>query len=305
MFFHRKRVLRVFMLCTVLLPLFLHAEYVPIYELSYVDGSYNRLYESTIASKNRLLMKERLSDYTTPNIYSYTLQSGEDIWTLVARTSLTIDTIATLNGIDFIGDLKEGRVVYLPDTQGIFLDADTNTLEEIEGKYGLGEQEVLRIPSPLDQSRTLLYLPEVQLPFVERTYLTGVVFYSPLMGIETSQYGERVDPFVNDLAFHGGVDIATDEGKKVHASRWGKIVFADLSNGYGNLVVIRHEYGYYTLYGHLGEILVEVDDNVESGQIVGTVGTTGRTTGPHLHFEIRRSGNTLNPDGIPFFLDHL
>ena len=299
-----------FILCTLLIPITLHAEILSIEELNYTDRNYNALYESTIASKNRLLKKERPATYVVPDIYSYPLKEGEDIWTLIAKTSLTIDAIATLNRIDFIGMLREDITVFLPDTIGIFFDAEQQTEQYdtlmLAEKYAISEGDILEVTDPQDQNRTLLFLPEVQLSFLERTYLTGVVFYSPLMGIETSRFGKRIDPFINEEAFHSGIDIASEEGKKVHAARWGGIVYAGESDGYGNLVIIEHELGYYTLYGHLQEILVEIDENVDSGQIIGTVGATGRTTGPHLHFEIHREEDSLNPDNIPYFmeLDH-
>jgi murein DD-endopeptidase MepM/ murein hydrolase activator NlpD len=292
---------------TLLIPLALHAEVHSIENLNYTDRNYNALYESTIASKNRLLKKERPASYMVPDIYSYTLKEGEDIWTLIAKTSLTIDAIATLNRIDFIGMLRQDVTVFLPDTIGIFFDAErqaeqNNTLMLAE-KYAISEGDILKVTDPQDQNRTFLFLPEVQLSFLERTYLTGVVFYSPLMGIETSKFGKRADPLINEEAFHSGIDITSEEGKKVHAARWGRIVYAGTSDGYGNLVVIEHELGYYTLYGHLQEILVEIDDNVDSGQIIGRVGATGRTTGPHLHFEIHREEGSLNPENIPYFLE--
>jgi murein DD-endopeptidase MepM/ murein hydrolase activator NlpD len=280
---------------------------IDIEDLQYTDSQYNNLYRSTIASKNRLLKKERSESYDIPSIYRYTLKEGEDIWTLIAKTSLTIDTIATLNRIDFIGMLKRDTTVYLPDTIGIFLESDVG--EEggedvsISEKYSLPEEHILEIADPKDQNLNLIFLPEVQLSFIERTYLTGVVFYAPLMGIETSKYGKRIDPFINEEAFHSGIDIASVEGKKVHSARWGRIVYAGESEQLGNLVVIEHQLGYYTLYGHLQEILVEFDENVESGQVIGRVGSTGRTTGPHLHFEIRREKQSLDPDNIPYFLE--
>jgi len=294
-------------LCILLLPAAAPADTIAIEELQYTDNQYNNLYQSTITSKNRLLKKERSQRYETPNIYSYTLKGGEDIWTIIAKTSLTIDTIATLNRVDFIGMLKQDTTVFLPDTLGVFFEAETQGKEqhiaELSEKYNLPEEHILEIADPLKRSRTLFFLPEVQLSFLERTYLTGVVFYSPLMGIETSKYGKRIDPFINEEAFHNGIDIASVEGKKVHSARWGRIVYAGESDPFGNLVAIEHELGYYTLYGHLQEILVEIDENVESGQVIGKVGSTGKTTGPHLHFEIRKEKNILNPDNIPYFLE--
>jgi murein DD-endopeptidase MepM/ murein hydrolase activator NlpD len=291
-------------LYTVLISITVYGDVIPIEELSYIDRNYNDLYESTIFSKNRVLKQERYPSYEQPQVYSYTLKRGEDIWTIVAKTSLTIDTISTLNRIYFIGELKEGSLVYLPDTIGIFFQSGEHEIMDLVQKYAVEEDDILEVPDPRDPPNTLLFLAEAQLSFVERTYLTGVVFYAPLMGIETSRFGRRFDPFINEEAFHGGIDIATDEGKKVHAARWGTVVYAGESEGYGNLVVIVHQFGYHTFYGHLADILVEVDELVESGQLIGTVGTTGRTTGPHLHFEIRRHNEKLNPDSIPFLLDH-
>lgn len=303
-FIQRISILLVFL--TVSLPLF--SEITALEELNYTDPNYLTLYESTIASKNRFLKHERKQPYQQPKIYRYMMKRGEDIWTLVARTSLTIDTIATLNRVDFIGMISAEKEVFLPDMLGVFFEASfTNKSEIIEmfkTRYGVAEEDILLIEDPIKPSAQLYFVPEVQLSFLERAYLIGVVFYAPLMGKETSGYGMRVDPFINELTFHGGVDIAAEAGKRVHATRWGKVIYANKSNGYGNLVIIMHELGYYTLYGHLDKILVEVGDVVESGQLIGTVGSTGKTTGPHLHFEIRRFNKTLNPENIPFLLEH-
>jgi murein DD-endopeptidase MepM/ murein hydrolase activator NlpD len=299
----------------------INAQIIHIEDLNYNDINYNVLYESTIASKNRLIRGEREEHYQPPRIFSYTMKVREDIWTLIAKTSLNIDTIATLNRIDFIGMIKEEKTVYLPDLLGIFIEVGTESLENVALKYKIGEDEVLTVEdplrdenplrdqdpprdeSPLGDGGELYFVPEKTLSFLERVYLTGVVFHAPLMGSESSRYGTRVDPFINEKTFHGGIDIAAEEGKLVRASRWGKVVFAGEMEGYGNLVVIEHELGYHTLYGHLEEILVEQGENVDTGHAIGKVGSSGRSTGPHLHFEIRRFDEKLNPDNIPFFLE--
>ena len=107
------------------------------------------------------------------------------------------------------------------------------------------------------------------------------------------------------------IDIELPEADADLISLWyGRWVDEVAANGmetvedYGNVVVIEHQYGYLTLYGHLEEALVTVDEEVESGQIIGRVGETGRTTGPHLHFEIRRGNDRLNPDDIPHLFTH-
>jgi murein DD-endopeptidase MepM/ murein hydrolase activator NlpD len=280
------------------------AEFPTITDLNNTDSIFNTLYESTVASKNRLLRHERKDEYTAPVIYRYTLKRGEDIWTIIAKTSLNVDTISTLNRIDFIGMIHEDSTVYLPDTLGLFFEEGEVGIPEIAQKYSIPETDIQKVTDPLHPTESLLFAPEVTLSFLERTYLTGVVFYAPLMGVETSRFGPRIDPFVNERTFHGGVDIAAEEGKNVYSARWGKVVYAGEINGYGNTVILEHELGYYTLYGHLEKILVEKGEKVDSGQIIGTVGTTGKTTGPHLHFEIRRENQKLNPDNIPNFIFH-
>ncbi len=294
-----------FILAILLLPMIsASADTIIIKDLNYTDIAFNTLYESTIASKNRLLKQERKDVYNPPVLYQYTLKRGEDIWTLIAKTSLNVDTIATLNRIDFIGMIQEESIVYLPDTLGLFFKEEKTGIQDIAQKYKITEGDIQKVANPRNPEKSLLFAPEVTLSFLERTYLTGVVFYTPLMGIETSKFGPRIDPFVNERAFHGGVDIAAEEGKNVYSVRWGKVIYAGDINGYGNTVILEHELGYYTLYGHMDKILVEEGEKVDSGQIIGTVGATGKTTGPHLHFEIRREDQKLNPDNIPFFIIH-
>jgi murein DD-endopeptidase MepM/ murein hydrolase activator NlpD len=271
--------------------------------LHYTDENYNLLYGSTVASKNRILRETREEEYSPPRIYSYTMKLGEDIWTIIAKTSLNIDTIATLNRIDFIGMIHQDVEVYIPDTLGIFFEAERTARSDLAEAYGLSEDEILTLEDPAGTGAILFFVPEKTLSFLERVYLTGVVFHAPLMGRQTSKYGVREDPFVNERTFHGGVDISAKEGKLVRASRWGTVRYAGEASGYGNLVVLEHELGYYTLYAHLSEILVETEENVDTGQALGKVGSSGRSTGFHLHFEIRRFDIPFNPENIPFFLE--
>jgi murein DD-endopeptidase MepM/ murein hydrolase activator NlpD len=281
----------------------LDAQIIHIEDLNYNDVDYNVLYESTIASKNRLIRNERLESYINPRIFSYTMKIYEDIWTIIAKTSLNIDTIATLNRIDFIGMIKEEKTVYLPDILGIFAEEGKQSRESLAQRFKLEEDEILMVEDPVKEGETLYFVPEKTLTFLERVYLSGVVFHAPLMGTETSRYGVRVDPFVNEQTFHGGVDIAAKEGKLVRASRLGKVIFTGDTGGYGNLIIMEHDLGYHTFYGHLSEILVEQEEIIETGYAIGKVGSTGRSTGPHLHFEIRRFEEKLDPDNIPFFLE--
>ncbi|MGO9048133.1 MAG: peptidoglycan DD-metalloendopeptidase family protein [Xanthobacteraceae bacterium] len=112
----------------------------------------------------------------------------------------------------------------------------------------------------------------------------------------TSPFGIRMDPFVHEAAMHTGVDFRGEVGEPIHATAAGTVSIAGWSGGYGKMVEIDHGNGLATRYGHLSEIDVSVGDSVRIGQIVGKLGSTGRSTGPHLHYETRVNGEAVNPE---------
>jgi len=117
----------------------------------------------------------------------------------------------------------------------------------------------------------------------------------PTWGRVSSNYGWRNDPFTGRRAWHTGVDIAAPTGRNVVATAEGKVIFTGWNGNYGKCVIVRHQFGYETVYGHLSKILVNTGDAVKKEQIIGQVGSTGRSTGPHLHYEVRRYGSVINP----------
>ena len=114
-------------------------------------------------------------------------------------------------------------------------------------------------------------------------------------GYISSYFGERMDPFNGEDAFHKGVDFASDAGTDVLAVASGIVTWAGPREGYGNLVELNHGNGYVTRYGHAARTLVTVGDEVERGQAVAVVGSTGRSTGPHVHFEVLKDGRQIDP----------
>ncbi|MBN2781026.1 MAG: peptidoglycan DD-metalloendopeptidase family protein, partial [Candidatus Marinimicrobia bacterium] len=112
----------------------------------------------------------------------------------------------------------------------------------------------------------------------------------------SSNYGYRIDPFTEETKYHSGIDLAANRGTPVHASGNGKVIYASYSyGGYGNVVKVDHGYGFVTVYAHLNRIKVEKGDTVERGALLGEVGSTGRSTGPHLHYEVQKDGKPVNP----------
>ncbi len=119
---------------------------------------------------------------------------------------------------------------------------------------------------------------------------------NPVPGTDiTSRFGYRKDPLLGGEAFHGGIDFRAETGHSVQAPAAGVIVSAGVKGGYGNLIEIRHKGGIITRYGHLSRILVQEGDKVDAGDAIGAVGSTGRSTGPHLHYEIRIDNNPIDP----------
>lgn len=116
-----------------------------------------------------------------------------------------------------------------------------------------------------------------------------------LAGYESSPFGMRIDPFTGELSFHPGIDFAGSEGEAVVAVAPGVVTWAGPRAGYGNLVEIDHGNGYATRYGHNETILVHVGEVVKKGQEIALLGSTGRSTGPHVHFEVLYNGKPVNP----------
>lgn len=123
----------------------------------------------------------------------------------------------------------------------------------------------------------------------EDNALAAGYFVQPAEGVLTSAYGVRWG------RNHNGIDIGADMGADVYAADGGVVTYADVCQGYGNYIIIDHQNGYQTAYGHLNEILVTNGEAVTQGQLIGKVGNTGNSTGPHLHFEIKADGSFLDP----------
>lgn len=127
-------------------------------------------------------------------------------------------------------------------------------------------------------------------------YMDAIPTMWPVSGGRiTSYFGGRSDPFEGRSKFHEGLDIAADEGKSIRASADGTVVYASYMSGYGNAVIINHGRNLSTLYGHSSRILVKEGQKVKKGDVIAKVGSTGRSTGPHLHFEIRVGGQAVDP----------
>ena len=145
-------------------------------------------------------------------------------------------------------------------------------------------------------------LSEIEGQFAKRkTIISSTPTVQPVRGAYMSGFGDRQDPFTGGNAVHQGVDIATNRGEPVSATGGGIVMKAEWSGDLGNMVEITHPSGYRTIYGHLDKVLVRPGQKVERGDRIGLVGSTGRATGPHLHYEVRLGDHPVNP--LEYILD--
>jgi murein DD-endopeptidase MepM/ murein hydrolase activator NlpD len=233
------------------------------------------------------------------SIFEYQLREGEDLFSINARLGLPYDTLATLNGAASKVAFDARRRVLIANQPGLFInDPPGSALEDLmlSTLVGSGKKPqklvVLREGNP----SPVLFFPGEEFTAIERAYFLGILFEFPIVrGTVTSVFGMRKDPFTGRPEFHTGIDIGAPDGTEVHAAREGVVSDAGHSDGLGNYVVLDHPGGYQTVYGHLSVIGVTMNERVNAGAVLGEVGHTGRATGPHLHFEVRRKGRVTDP----------
>jgi len=235
-------------------------------------------------------------------LFSYRNDGSMDLFALAARLNLPYDTLATLNGVSTPATVKDQPTLLIPNLPGLFVrQQPRSSFEEIlysVTRSQRGAAQTVRVGSG-GSAQLFWFYPGENFTAVERAFFLNILFRFPLPFARlSSRYGVRENPLTGEEEFHQGIDLAAPEGTEVYAARDGVVVACGADPVLGNLVIIEHEAGYRTVYGHLRRIAVGLKQQVRSGIIVGEVGTTGRSTGPHLHFEIRRGGSAKDPSPL-------
>lgn len=162
----------------------------------------------------------------------------------------------------------------------------------------LNQKDISKHFRTLNRKRITL---ETELRQLQDYYTTNEILMAatpsvmPVRGYPSDRFGRRADPFDGERDFHPGIDISAPRGAKVIATADGVVVFAAYRKDYGRLVAIEHKFGISTRYGHLDRCTVKAGEEVSKGDIIGYVGSTGRSTGPHVHYEVRLGNQPLNP----------
>jgi murein DD-endopeptidase MepM/ murein hydrolase activator NlpD len=243
-------------------------------------------------------------------IFQYTARQGDDIFFLAARSNIPYSALASLNRLSHPASLEAGMVLLLPSCPGIFVPIDigpaATTPTELEklvgaGRMGTGSSAIGEYSVELrihvnGRLQTFRFFPGADFTPTERAYFLHSGFRFPLRAFRlTSPYGVRNDPFGGHPHMHHGIDLAAPEGTEVFAAAEGVVTEIGNDPVLGNYVVITHRNNWTSLYGHLQKVETLLRAEVNSGTLIGRVGSTGLSTGPHLHFELRQNGRALDP----------
>jgi murein DD-endopeptidase MepM/ murein hydrolase activator NlpD len=231
--------------------------------------------------------------------FSYTVRSAVDLFSLAARLNVPYETLATLNRLDRSRSFLPGERVLAPSVPGIFAPTKPGSDLDLLLSYRGASSGYLVSVRSASAALSLRFYPGARFTSEERALFLGLLFRFPLpSGILTSGFGMRESPISHHLAMHTGIDLAAPTGTDVYAARDGKVTETGVSEVLGQYIVISHDASWSTVYGHLSARRVRLNDKVESGMIIGNVGSTGESTGPHLHFEVRSRGEARDPEPL-------
>ncbi|UCB46739.1 MAG: M23 family metallopeptidase [Spirochaetota bacterium] len=240
-------------------------------------------------------------DFIIPSLtlMSYRVTKGDSLFGLARKFNVSVDSIITANDLKNAYYLQIGTELKIPNMSGVFYTVkEGDNLSSIAKRYNANITSIADI-NDLDSSvihvRQRLFVPGGSLTEWERASAIGEIFKRPVRGRLTSRMGFRIDPFTKKRAYHTGIDIGNRIGAPVYASQFGRVMYTGYRGNYGRTVMIVHPQGYETLYAHLDKIFVKKGQAVQQGEKIGSVGNSGRTTGPHLHFEVHQNGKLVDP----------
>lgn len=238
----------------------------------------------------------------------YKVKESESLWTIAKSKGISFDSIITVNKLKNMHQLQVGQQIIIPNQSGILYEVTPDeSLWSIATQYHVSVEDLIDV-NDLSYSTTNsfdtnleIFIPGVKLSYDERVNLLGLNFIRPAGGRITSRFGWRRDPFNRKKRdFHPGIDFGCNVGTPIKAAANGKVIYAGRKGGYGLAVVLRHKGGFTTIYGHLSYIRVKRGQYVDAGKIIAKSGNTGRSTGPHLHFEVRHYGVPINPLSVMY-----
>lgn len=259
--------------------------------------------DGTLTGENALSESELEKLFRKPVTFTnYRVQAGDTISGISKKFGLkNISTLIAVNDIDNVRTLSAGQKLKIPSLDGlIYIVQKGNTLAGLSTKFGVTMEDLLDV-NDLD-SATLhagqsLFIPGAKMDMSKLQQAMGEMFRCPISAKYrlTSRFGPRADPFSGARSNHTGVDMACPMGTPITATASGTVAFTGVNPVFGNYVIIKHANGYQSLYGHMSMIIAKKGQHVSQGTRIGLVGSTGYSTGPHLHFTVYKNGKLVDP----------
>jgi murein DD-endopeptidase MepM/ murein hydrolase activator NlpD len=233
-------------------------------------------------------------------VSSYTVRPGDTLGAIALEHDLNLDTLISFNRIDDVRRIQVGAQFQIPDRDGLLYTVRRGeALSSIAGEHGTTVNAILDandLRSSAVPEGQVLFVPGARMSNTELRIILGELLAWPAQGSFTSGFGMRPDPFTGRTRFHNGIDLSNRIGTPIRAAASGRVVHVESQIGnYGRFVILRHPDGFQTLYAHLDTFTVRNGQTVARGQQIGTMGNTGRSTGPHLHFSVIHNGTFVNP----------
>lgn len=235
----------------------------------------------------------------TLSLRTYTIARNDTLDAIARRFSLSLDTLISLNGITDARRMQVGTVLKVPNIDGIAYKVqrgdnlssiasrnDTNLLDLVDAND---------LASHTINPGQILFIPGARLNSYDLKKVLGTLVIWPVTGRISSIFGYRNNPFTGIRQFHNGLDIVAPVNMPVKAAMDGRIAETGYSSIFGNFVIMTHAGSYQTLYAHLNRIEVRVGQIIRQGNSIGLLGSTGYSTGPHLHFGVFKSGVPTDP----------
>jgi murein DD-endopeptidase MepM/ murein hydrolase activator NlpD len=243
-------------------------------------------------------------------VYRYIPGAGDDLFSLAARCNIPYSALATLNRLDSTV-FDEGSVLLLPTCPGVFVTENpVSDFEQLLASARLVERDTQAVAITIKNARTnanetVYFYPGADFNATERIFYLNTGFRFPLRAFRlTSAYGLRRSPISGNIHHHQGIDLAAPLGTEVFATAEGIVTEIGEDPVYGKFIIIKHGEKWASLYGHLQKIETTLRSSVRSSTLIGRVGSTGLSTGPHLHFELRENGKAQDPTQYLFRSGH-
>ncbi|MCH5228806.1 MAG: M23 family metallopeptidase [Muribaculaceae bacterium] len=268
----------------VLIPsLILAALFVIIFNYAFTTPS-----EKTLKAENKRLKSQYGAMYSQLDNMLSVMDKLEARDDNLYRVMMQLDPMSDAQRLSGLDDNRYSHLSKL---------SDSRLVDQLSRRMSLLEKRIYTQLQSYDQLQEALGNQQDRLGHIPSVIPINIADYTMSSG-----YGWRVDPIYGASKFHEGLDFAASKGTNVFATGDGKVIVAGREAGYGNCIDIDHGYNYLTRYAHLSEIMVKPGEEVKRGQLIGKVGSTGKSTGPHLHYEVRYKDLPQNPVNF-YFMD--